>query len=44
MDVYQDQVWMHVEERNKQSQLHVFIIHKSLDKRPSYQSEYWFVK
>ena len=40
--VYQDQIWVHVEERNKQSQLHVYIIHKSLDKRPSYQSEYWF--
>jgi hypothetical protein len=41
---YQDQMWVHVEERNRQSQLHVYIIHKSLDKRPSYQSEYWFVK
>ncbi len=44
MDVYQDQVWVHVEERNQQPQLHVVIRHQSLDKRPSYQSEYWFVK
>lgn len=42
--VYQDQVWVHAEERNHQQQLHVVIRHASLDKRPSYQSEYWFVK
>jgi hypothetical protein len=41
---YQDQMWVHVEERNGQSQLHVFIKHQSLDSKPSAQSEYWFVK
>lgn len=41
---YVDQMWLHVEERNGQSQLHVFIRHQSLDSKPSAQSEYWFVK
>jgi hypothetical protein len=41
---YQDQMWVHVEERDNRSQLHVLIRHKSLDSKPSSQSEYWFVK
>jgi hypothetical protein len=41
---YQDQMWVHAEERDKQSQLHVVIKHQSLDSKPSSQSEYWFVK
>ncbi|HZD94136.1 MAG TPA: hypothetical protein VE133_07775 [Candidatus Sulfotelmatobacter sp.] len=41
---YQDQMWIHVEERDARSQLHVFIKHQSLDSKPSSQSEYWFVK
>lgn len=41
---YQDQMWLCVEQRNGQSQLHVFIKHQSLDSKPSSQSEYWFVK
>jgi len=41
---YQDQMWVHVEERDGRSQLHVFIKHQSLDSKPSSQSEYWFVK
>ena len=41
---YQDQMWMHVEERAGRSELHVFIKHQSLDSKPSAQSEYWFVK
>jgi|ERR1700722_17158132 hypothetical protein len=41
---YQDQMWVHVEDRNGRSQLHVFIRHQSLDSKPSSQSEYWFVK
>jgi hypothetical protein len=41
---YQDQMWVLVEERNGQSQLHVVIKHQSLDSKPSAQSEYWFVK
>ena len=41
---YQDQMWVRVEERNGQSQLHVFIKHQSLDSKPSSQSEYWYVK
>lgn len=39
---YQDQMWVRAEERDGRSQLHVFIIHKSLDSKPSSQSEYWF--
>ena len=41
---YQDQMWVHVEQRDGRSQLHVFIKHQSLDSKPSSQSEYWFVK
>jgi hypothetical protein len=41
---YQDQMWMLVEQHNGQQQLHVFIKHKSLDSKPSAQSEYWYVK
>jgi hypothetical protein len=41
---YQDQMWVHVEDRDGRSQLHVFIKHQSLDSKPSAQSEYWFVK
>jgi hypothetical protein len=41
---YQDQMWLDVEQRNGQPQLHVFIKHKSLDSKPDAQSEYWFVK
>lgn len=41
---YQDQMWLLVEQRNGQSQLHVVIKHQSLDSKPSSQSEYWFVK
>jgi len=41
---YQDQMWVHVEERDQRSQLHVFIKHKSLESKPSSQSEYWFAK
>jgi hypothetical protein len=41
---YQDQMWMRVEERAGQSQLHVLIRHQSLDSKPSAQSEFWFVK
>jgi hypothetical protein len=41
---YQDQMWLHVEQRDRRSQLHVLIKHKSLDSKPSSQSEYWFVK
>jgi len=41
---YQDQMWLTVEQRNGQSQLHVFIKHKSLDSKPDAQSEYWFVE
>lgn len=41
---YQDQMWMHAEQRDGRSQLHVFIKHQSLDSKPSSQSEYWFVK
>ena len=41
---YQDQMWLLVEQRNGQSQLHVVIKHQSLDSKPSAQSEYWYVK
>ena len=41
---YKDEMWVHVEDRNGQSQLHVYIRHQSLDSKPSSQSEYWFVK
>jgi hypothetical protein len=41
---YQDQMWVRVEEHDGRSQLHVLIRHKSLDSKPSSQSEYWFVK
>jgi hypothetical protein len=41
---YVDQMWVHVEDRNGQSQLHVVIKHQSLDSKPSAQSEYWFAK
>ncbi len=41
---YQDQMWARVEEHNGQRQLHVFIKHKSLDSKPSSQSEYWYGK
>jgi hypothetical protein len=41
---YQDQMWLHVEERDGRTQLHVFIKHQSLDSKPSSQSEYWYVK
>lgn len=41
---YQDQMWLHVEERNGRPQLHVFIRHESLDSKPSAQSEYWYTK
>ena len=41
---YQDQMWVHVEQHGALSQLHVFIKHKSLDSKPSSQSEYWFAK
>jgi len=41
---YQDQMSLRVEPHNGQSQLHVFIYHKSLDRKPSAQSEYWFVR
>jgi len=37
---YQDQMWLLVEERDGRSQLHVYIKHKSLDSKPSTQSEY----
>jgi hypothetical protein len=40
----QDHYWLHAEEREGQPQLHVLIRHESLDKSPSSQSEYWFVK
>jgi len=41
---YVDQMWMRVEQNQGRSQLHVVIKHKSLDSKPSAQSEYWFVK
>jgi hypothetical protein len=41
---YQDQMWLHAEQRDGQYQLHVLIRHQSLDSKPSSQSEYWFVK
>src|SRR5215471_925920 len=41
---YKDQMWVHAEQHNGQSQLHVFIKHQSLDSKPSSQSEYWYVK
>jgi len=41
---YVDQMWLRVEQRNGQPQLHVFIKHKSLDSKPDAQSEYWYVK
>ena len=41
---YVDQMWMHAEDHNGQSQLHVLIKHQSLDSKPSAQSEYWFLK
>jgi hypothetical protein len=41
---YQDQMWVRVEERDGQRQMHVVIRHQSLDSKPSSQSEYWFVK
>ena len=41
---YQDQMWLHAEQRDGRSQLHVFIKHQSLDSKPSSQSEYWFAK
>jgi hypothetical protein len=41
---YVDEMWLHVENRDNRPQLHVYIIHKSLDSKPSAQSEYWFAK
>jgi hypothetical protein len=41
---YQDQMWALVEDHEGKSQLHVVITHKSLDSKPSAQSEYWFTK
>ena len=41
---YVDQMWLRAEQRDGQSQLHVFIKHQSLDSKPSSQSEYWFSK
>jgi hypothetical protein len=41
---YVDQMWVRAETRNMRPQLHVFIKHKSLDLKPSSQSEYWFIK
>jgi len=41
---YQDQMWLHVEQRDGRPQLHVFIKHQSLDSKPSSQSEYWYEK
>ena len=41
---YLDHMWLRVENRNGQQQLHVFIKHESLDSKPSSQSEYWYSK
>src|SRR5262249_58686720 len=41
---YEDQMWLHAEQRDGRSEMHVFIRHQSLDSKPSSQSEYWFVK
>jgi len=41
---YMDQTWVEAVQRDGKSQLHVSIRHEPLDKRPTYTSEYWFIR
>ena len=41
---YIDQTWVEAVQRDGKWELHVLIRHEPLDKRPSYTSEYWFVR
>ncbi|HYP07403.1 MAG TPA: hypothetical protein VER03_14315 [Bryobacteraceae bacterium] len=39
---YQDIVWMRAVDRGGEKHLHVLIKHKSLDRKPDAQSEFWY--
>jgi hypothetical protein len=41
---YMDHTWVEAVQRDGKAQLHVLIRHDPLDKRPTYTSEYWFIR